>query len=190
MMSARASSSAIAQRAAGPVGGRAAAAIEAELARVSTRRSPCRRLGLLDAVRTTTFSPRPTRLEEAGLARPRDDRGDPARIGSDRGAADRRLVVLLHRYAVTRRLIVGALRRRDAGGPAGPGLLAAFGRFLLLWNELTSLAVTDGYRTAERDILARVASRLVGARSRSSSASSPPTPRARPPAPRRGAATA
>ena len=40
-------------------------------------------------------------------------------------------------------------------GRLDPGLLAAFGRFLLLWNELTSLAVTDGYRIAERDILAR-----------------------------------
>ena len=41
-------------------------------------------------------------------------------------------------------------------GRLDPRLLAAFGRFLLLWNELTSLAVTDGYRAAERDILARI----------------------------------
>ena len=48
-------------------------------------------------------------------------------------------------------------------GRLDPGFLAAFGRFLLLWNELTSLAVTDGYRIAERDILARAVEARRGA---------------------------
>ena len=48
-------------------------------------------------------------------------------------------------------------------GKLDAGLLAAFGRFLLLWNELTSLAVTDGYRIAERDILARAVEARRGA---------------------------
>ena len=60
-----------------------------------------------------------------------------------------------HRYAVTRRLIWGHCVEAMQAGRLDPGRLAAFGRFLLLWNELTSLAVTDGYRIAERDILAR-----------------------------------
>ena len=69
--------------------------------------------------------------------------------------ADRPLVALQHRYAVSRRLMWGHCVAAMHAGNLDPGLLAAFGRFLLLWNELTSLAVTDGYRIAERDILAR-----------------------------------
>ena len=75
--------------------------------------------------------------------------------GAIAARTDRPLVVLLHRYAVTRRLIWEHCVAAMQAGRLDPGLLAAFGRFLLLWNELTSLAVTDGYRIAERDILAR-----------------------------------
>ena len=75
--------------------------------------------------------------------------------GAIAARADRPMVVLLHRYAVTRRLMwehsVAALQ----ADRLAPRLLARFGRFLLLWNELTSLAVTEGYRMAEREILAR-----------------------------------
>ena len=83
--------------------------------------------------------------------------------GAIAARTDRRLVVLLHRYAVTRRLIWEHCVAAMQAGRLDPGLLAAFGRFLLLWNELTSLAVTDGYRTAERDILARTAEARRGA---------------------------
>ena len=48
-------------------------------------------------------------------------------------------------------------------GRLEPGVLARFGRFLLLWNELTSLATTDGYRMAERDVLARAVQARRGA---------------------------
>ena len=65
------------------------------------------------------------------------------------------MVALLHRYAVTRRLIWQHCVTAMQAGRLSPDLLAGFGRFLLLWNELTSLAVTEGYRIAERDILAR-----------------------------------
>ena len=59
---------------------------------------------------------------------------------------------------------VGALRIRHGGWPAGRRSRSpAFGRFLLLWNELTSLAVTDGYRTADRDNLARAVAARRGA---------------------------
>ena len=83
--------------------------------------------------------------------------------GAIAARTDRRLVVLLHRYAVTRRLIWEHCVAAMQAGRLDPGLLAAFGRFLLLWNELTSLAVTDGYRTAERDILARAVEARRGA---------------------------
>jgi hypothetical protein len=69
----------------------------------------------------------------------------------------------LHRYAVTRRLIWEHCVAAMEAGRLESGRLAAFGRFLLLWNELTSLAATEGYRTAERDILARVAEARRGA---------------------------
>ena len=83
--------------------------------------------------------------------------------GSIAARADRPLVVLQHRYAVTRRVIWEHCVAAMQAGRLEPGLLAAFGRFLLLWNELTSLAVTDGYRTAERDILARAVQARRGA---------------------------
>ena len=83
--------------------------------------------------------------------------------GAIAARTDRPLVVLLHRYAVTRRLIWEHCVAAMQAGRLDPGLLAAFGRFLLLWNELTSLAVTDGYRTAERDILARTVEARRGA---------------------------
>ena len=75
--------------------------------------------------------------------------------GAIAARTDRPLVVLQHRYAITRRLMWEHCVAAMEAGRLDPRLLAAFGRFLLLWNELTSLAVTDGYRAAERDILAR-----------------------------------
>ena len=83
--------------------------------------------------------------------------------GAIAARTDRPLVVLLHRYAATRRLIWQHCVAAMEAGRLEPGRLAAFGRFLLLWNELTSLAATDGYRTAERDIVARVAEARRGA---------------------------
>ena len=75
--------------------------------------------------------------------------------GAAAARSDRPMVAVLHRYAVTRRQMWEHCVAAMHAGQLDPGLLARFGRFLLLWNELTSLAVTDGYRIAERDILAR-----------------------------------
>ena len=83
--------------------------------------------------------------------------------GAIAARTDRPIDVLLHRYAVTRRLMWEHCVAAMQAGRLDPGLLAAFGRFLLLWNELTSLAVTDGYRTAEREILARTVEARRGA---------------------------
>jgi len=83
--------------------------------------------------------------------------------GAIAAQTDRRLVVMQHRYAVTRRLIWEHCIAAMQAGHLEPDLLATFGRFLLLWNELTSLAVTDGYRMAERDILARTVEARRGA---------------------------
>ena len=75
--------------------------------------------------------------------------------GAAAARTDRPMVAVLHRYAVTRRQMWAHCVAAMEAGRLDSGLLARFGRFLLLWNELTSLAVTDGYRIAERDILAR-----------------------------------
>ena len=83
--------------------------------------------------------------------------------GAIAARADRPLVALQHRYAVSRRLMWDHSVAAMHAGKLDPGLLAAFGRFILLWNELTSLAVTDGYRIAERDILARAVEARRGA---------------------------
>ena len=95
--------------------------------------------------------------------------------GAIAARTDRPMVVLLHRYAVTRRLIWEHCVAAMEAGRLDAGVLAGFGRFLLLWNELTSLAVTDGYRIAERDILARAVDARRGAL-QSCSAWSPTTP--------------
>jgi hypothetical protein len=74
-----------------------------------------------------------------------------------------RLVLFLARLAVIRRMTwdrcVAALRegRIDAEG------LAEMGRWIFLWTEVTSLVVTDGYRAAEREVLARDAQARRGA---------------------------
>ena len=83
--------------------------------------------------------------------------------GAIAARTDRPLVAVQHRYAVTRRLIWDQCVDAMHAGNLDPRLLATFGRFLLLWNELTSLAVTDGYRIAERDILARAVESRRGA---------------------------
>ena len=138
------------------------AAIEAELGRLQSGKRP-RPPGRPSAVDSLNdLSPRPGR-SRPGCARPRDDRGGPARLGSHRGTdrppAGQPAAPLCRHPAAD----LGQLRRRDAAGRLDPVLLATFGRFLLLWNELTSLAVTDGYRAAERDVLARTVEARRGA---------------------------
>ena len=64
--------------------------------------------------------------------------------GAIAARTDRPLVVMQHRYAVMRRLIWESCVGAMGSGRLDPDLLAAIGRFLLLWNELTSLAVTEG----------------------------------------------
>ncbi len=74
-----------------------------------------------------------------------------------------RLVMLLARYAVIRRLVWERCVEAVDDGRLEAAALGGLGRWILLWNEVTSLAVTDGYRTAEREILARDAQARRGA---------------------------
>ena len=141
----------------------AAAAIEAELGRlqpVKGTRPPGRPIAVdsLDDLLAETRA-----LEVEGSLDLETIVAIQRASGAIAARTDRPLVVLLHRYAVTRRLIWEHCVAAMQAGRLDPGLLAAFGRFLLLWNELTSLAVTDGYRTAERDILARAVEARRGA---------------------------
>ena len=141
----------------------AAAAIEAELGQrePGTRTRPPDRLievDSLDALLAETQA-----LEAKGSMDLETIVAIQRASGAIAARADRPLVVLQHRYAVTRRLIWEHCVAAMEQGRLDPGLLAAFGRFLLLWNELTSLAVTDGYRAAERDILARAVEARRGA---------------------------
>jgi hypothetical protein len=133
----------------------AAAAIEAELSRLRSgadRRQPGRPLSAesLDVLLAETRA-----LEDEGPLDLETIVAIQRASGAIAARMDRRLIVMLHRYAVTRRLIWERCTAAIEAGRLDPGLLAPFGRFLLLWNELTSLAVTDGYRSAEREILAR-----------------------------------
>ena len=142
----------------------AVAAIEAELGRLQgDERHASGQDGPLPPTRSTASWPRP------GRSRPRVSLDLETIVSIQRASGaiaartDRPMIVLLHRYAVTRRLIWEHCVAAMQAGQLDPGLLAAFGRFLLLWNELTSLAVTEGYRTAEREILARTVEARRGA---------------------------
>ena len=132
----------------------AAAAIEVELDRLqSVQGTPPGRLLAVDSLDDLLAEARALNVEgsldlEAIVAIQRASGAIAARTS-------RPIDALLHRYAVTRRQIWQHCAAAMQAGRLEPDLLAGFGRFLLLWNELTSLAVTEGYRIAERDILAR-----------------------------------
>jgi hypothetical protein len=66
-----------------------------------------------------------------------------------------RLVVFLARLAYSRRWIWDRCVAEFEAGRLDAPVLVDLGEWLLLWTELTSLAVTEGYRAAEREILAR-----------------------------------
>ena len=140
----------------------AAAAIEAELGRLQPAKGATPPVSLR-SIRSTISWPRPRRSRPEGSLDLETIVAIQRASGAIAARADRPLVVLQHRYAVTRRLIWEPCVAAMHAGKLDPGLLAAFGRFLLLWNELTSLAVTDGYRMAERDILARAVEARRGA---------------------------
>ena len=74
-----------------------------------------------------------------------------------------RLVLFLARYAVIRRVVWESCLAAVRDGRLEAVALGELGRWIFLLNEVTSLAVTDGYRTAEREILARDAQARRGA---------------------------
>src|SRR3954452_1466894 len=135
--------------------GAAASAIGAELIRLESvqgRRPPSRLVGV-ESLRDLLAETRA--LETEGSLDLETIVAIQRTSGAIAARTDREMVVVLHRYAVTRRLMWEQCVAAFHGGRLEPGLLARFGTFLLLWNELTSLAVTEGYRAAEREILAR-----------------------------------
>ncbi len=83
--------------------------------------------------------------------------------GAIAARADRRLVLFLGRYEIIRRLAWERCVDEMRAGRLDPDAVVRIARLVFLWNELTSLAVTDGYRAAERDILARDAEARRGA---------------------------
>jgi hypothetical protein len=130
------------------------AALEAERSRVRAI-GPLPPARLLDADSPEELLAETRRLAAAGAL----DLATIVAIQRTSGAiaarTDRRLVLFLARYGAIRHInwerCVAAMR----AGRLDPDTLAEYGRYLFLWSELTSLVVTDGYRTAERDILAR-----------------------------------
>jgi hypothetical protein len=83
--------------------------------------------------------------------------------GAIAARTDRRLVLFLARYSVIRRITWERCVAEMQSGRLDPQSVAELARFIFLWNELTSLAVTDGYRAAEREIVARDAEARRGA---------------------------
>ncbi len=66
-----------------------------------------------------------------------------------------RLVLFLIRLAYGRRAIWERCVAEVEAGRLDQAILHELGHWLLVWTEMTSLAVTEGFRAAERDILAR-----------------------------------
>jgi hypothetical protein len=66
-----------------------------------------------------------------------------------------RLVLFLVRLAYGRRVIWERCAAEVAAGRLDHAVLHELGQWLLVWTEMTSLAVTEGFRAAEREILAR-----------------------------------
>jgi hypothetical protein len=74
-----------------------------------------------------------------------------------------RHVLFLARLAVIRRVVWDACVDRMREGHLDAESLGELGRWIFLWTEVTSLVVTDGYRAAEREVLARDAQARRGA---------------------------
>ena len=83
--------------------------------------------------------------------------------GAIAAGAGLRLVLFLARLAVIRRLVWDRCVDEERAGHLDPDSLGEMGRWIFLWTEITSLVVTDGYRAAEREILARDAQARRGA---------------------------
>ena len=141
----------------------AAAAIEAELGRLQPAKGTGSAGRLIEVDSLADLLAETQALEAKGSLDLETIVAIQRASGAIAARADRPLVVLQHRYAVTRRLLWQRCVDAMHAGKLDPPFLATFGRFLLLWNELTSLAVTDGYRIAERDILARAVESRRGA---------------------------
>lgn len=75
--------------------------------------------------------------------------------GAIAASAGPRLVLFLVRLAYGRRAIWERCAAEVDAGRLDPSVLHELGQWLLVWTEMTSLAVTEGYRAAEREILAR-----------------------------------
>jgi hypothetical protein len=131
------------------------AVIDAERARIrgtAARRPPARR------IRAETFEEllaETRRLDATGaldLAAVVEVQRASGAIAARSGL---RLVLFQARYAVIRRLTWERCAEAVRDGLLDATALGGLGRWIFLWNEVTSLAVTDGYRAAEREILAR-----------------------------------
>ena len=139
--------------------------VEAERARARLAPAVRRRPGgpwlraetLDDLVDETRRLIRDGRLDlQAAMAVQRTAGGIAARQGI-------RHVLFLARLAVIRRLVWDACVDAVHDGRLDALALAELGRWMFLWTEVTALVVTDGYRAAEREVLARDAQARRGA---------------------------
>jgi hypothetical protein len=139
------------------------AAIESERARVRRADAPIPAARLLEATTQEDLLATTERLDAAGSL----DLDAIVTIQRTSGAiaarGNQRLVLFLARYGVIRRISWERCVAEMRAGRLAQDAVADFARYIMLWNELTSLAVTDGYRAAERDILARDAEARRGA---------------------------
>jgi hypothetical protein len=139
------------------------AAIGAELARVHTSDVPPPAARILAATTQADLLAETERLESSGSLDLPSIVAIQRTSGAIAARSDQRLVLFLARYGVIRRIAWERCVTEMQAGRLSRDAVTGFARYIMLWNELTSLTVTDGYRAAERDIVARDAAARRGA---------------------------
>jgi DNA-binding PucR family transcriptional regulator len=131
------------------------AAIDAERARVRDARGPIRPAPILNAASLDALLAEADRLDAAGRLDLDAVVAIQRTVGAVAAGVQERLVLVLARYGTIRRVTWGRAVAAMREGRLTADDLASLGGLILLWNELTSLVVTDGFRAAERELLAR-----------------------------------
>ena len=122
-----------------------AAAIEAERARVRDARGPLRPARLIDVASVDALLAEADRIDSAGRLDLDTVVAIQRTVGAVAARAQERLVLILARYGTIRRVIWSRAVDAMRDGRLSAEDLGSLGHLILLWNELTSLVVTDGF---------------------------------------------
>ncbi len=137
--------------------------LDGERARAGLNADRRRREPMVEAANMDELLDEAVRLADAGTLDITAAAAVQRASGAIAARSGQRLVLYLARLAVIRRLVWDHSVEAAHTGRLDGAVLGELGRWIFLWTEVTSLVVTDGYRTEERDILARDAQARRGA---------------------------